>query len=154
MCSSAVYLSRHINIRYFFVQDRIGSGEIKVEYCPTAEMLADYFTKPLQGVLFRKFRDEIMNNVSDPDSKSSQDHRSVLEHTDNNFQVDPDVNNQDETGKHGKDNPDTYEEGEPWITVTRMNIGRKGKQKLPSVKTSRVASDKSPMDSEAKIGQK
>ena len=27
--------TRHINIRYFFVTDRIASGEVTVEYCPT-----------------------------------------------------------------------------------------------------------------------
>ena len=35
--------------------------ELKVEYCPTAEMRGDFFTKPLQGTLFRKFRDQILN---------------------------------------------------------------------------------------------
>ena len=38
-------------------------------------MVADYFTKPLQGSLFRKFRDLIMN--IDPDKY--QDQGSVLE---------------------------------------------------------------------------
>lgn len=52
--------SRHVNIRYFFVKDRIANGEIDLEYCPTEEMLADYFTKPLQGALFRKFWEVIM----------------------------------------------------------------------------------------------
>ena len=51
---------RHIHIRYFFVKDRVDKGEIKVEYCPTEQMLADFYTKPLQGSLFRKFRDVIM----------------------------------------------------------------------------------------------
>ena len=53
--------TRHINIRYFFVTDRVKRKEVSVEYCPTGEMNADFFTKPLQGVLFRKFRDRIMN---------------------------------------------------------------------------------------------
>jgi hypothetical protein len=47
--------TRHINIRYFFVADRIASKEVRVEYCPTGEMIAVFFTKPLQGTLFRKF---------------------------------------------------------------------------------------------------
>ena len=34
---------------------------MKVEYCPTDEMVADYFSKPLQGAKFKKFRKEIMN---------------------------------------------------------------------------------------------
>jgi hypothetical protein len=40
---------RHINIRYFFITEHIAAGEVKIEYCPTGEMIADYFTKPLQG---------------------------------------------------------------------------------------------------------
>ena len=52
--------SRHAHIRYFFITDRAKSQEIKVMYCPTESMIADYFTKPLQGVLFYKFRDAIM----------------------------------------------------------------------------------------------
>jgi hypothetical protein len=68
--------TRHINIRYFFVTDRIAANEVSVEYCPTGEMIADYFTKPLQGTLFRKFRDQIMN--VDPALNDVPDHRSVL----------------------------------------------------------------------------
>ena len=53
--------TRHINIRYFFVADRIASNEMRVEYCPTGDMIGDFFTKALQGSLFRKFRDLILN---------------------------------------------------------------------------------------------
>jgi hypothetical protein len=52
--------TRHINIRFFYAKDRADQGEIKLEYCPTESMLADFFTKPLQGQLFRKLRDELM----------------------------------------------------------------------------------------------
>ena len=44
----------------FFVKDRVDKGEVKVEYCPTELMLADFYTKPLQGRLFKKFRDVLM----------------------------------------------------------------------------------------------
>jgi hypothetical protein len=57
---SAGQRSRHINIRYFFIKDRIANGEINLIHCPTAKMIADYFTKPLQGALFVKFRDLVM----------------------------------------------------------------------------------------------
>ena len=53
--------TRHIDIRYFFVKDRVESGEVHIEHCPTLDMLADYFTKPLQGALLYKLRDLIMN---------------------------------------------------------------------------------------------
>ena len=54
--------SRHIDIRYFFVKDRVDKGELSVKYCPTYLMIADYFTKPLQGRLFNLFRDVIMGH--------------------------------------------------------------------------------------------
>ena len=33
---------------------------MEIEYCPTGIMLGDFFTKPLQGSLFRKMRDVVM----------------------------------------------------------------------------------------------
>ena len=66
----------HINTRYFFVTDCIEAKEVSVQYCPTQEMVADFFTKPLQGVLFQKFRNKIMN--VDPATVSFQDHRSAI----------------------------------------------------------------------------
>jgi hypothetical protein len=47
---------KHINVRYFFIKDRITSGELTVKHCPATEMLADNFMKPLQGTMFRAFR--------------------------------------------------------------------------------------------------
>ena len=58
--SSSGKRTRYINIRYFFVADRIRNGELRVAYCPTEEMVADFYTKPLQGRLFRKLRNIIM----------------------------------------------------------------------------------------------
>ena len=52
--------SRHINIRYFWVKDRVDNKEVRIEYIPTHLMLADYFTKPLQGEQFRILRAYIM----------------------------------------------------------------------------------------------
>lgn len=53
--------TRHINIRYFFICDRVAAGELSVKFCPTEDMLGDFFTKPLQGAPFRKFRDQVLN---------------------------------------------------------------------------------------------
>jgi hypothetical protein len=53
--------TRHVNIRYFFVADCVDKGHIEVVYCPTDDMVADFFTKPLQGVKFRRFRNLVMN---------------------------------------------------------------------------------------------
>ena len=72
--------SRHVNIRYFCVKDRVDKKEIKIEYCPTAIMLADYYTKPLQGQLFKDFRDVIMGHRAMKDISANYfESRSVLE---------------------------------------------------------------------------
>ena len=52
--------SRHINIRRFFVNDRVDKGGLTVEYCSTKLMIADYTTEPLQGKQFEMFRHLIM----------------------------------------------------------------------------------------------
>ena len=52
--------TRHIAIRYFFIKDRVASGEVKIEYKATGDMRADIMTKPLQGDLFRRMRSELM----------------------------------------------------------------------------------------------
>ena len=35
--------TRHIAIRYYFVTDRIAGGDLRIDYCPTENMLADLF---------------------------------------------------------------------------------------------------------------
>ena len=39
--------SRHVDIRFFFVHDRVKTGKVDVVYFPTDKMVADFFTKPL-----------------------------------------------------------------------------------------------------------
>ena len=53
--------SRHIAIRFYFITDNVKRGEVEVSYTPTNDMIADLFTKPLQGNLFVKFRNLILN---------------------------------------------------------------------------------------------
>ena len=69
--------TKHINVRYFFVKDRIAKKELSVQFCPTEDMIADFFTKPLQGQLFYRLRDQVMNIESNSPFHSSR--RSVLE---------------------------------------------------------------------------
>jgi hypothetical protein len=45
-------LTRHIAVRYFFIADGVKSKEIRIEYFSTGIMTVDYFTKPLQGLIF------------------------------------------------------------------------------------------------------
>jgi hypothetical protein len=51
--------SKHIHIRHFFVTDKIEKKELKLIFCPTEKMIADFSTKPLQGSKFVEFRDQM-----------------------------------------------------------------------------------------------
>ena len=54
--------SRHIKIRYFFVQHYIEESEIKLQYLPTGQMVVDILTKPLHGAFFKNFTDKLTGN--------------------------------------------------------------------------------------------
>jgi len=53
--------TKHMQIRYFWLKERIETGELRVVYLPTESMWADMLTKPLQGELFKKFRALVLN---------------------------------------------------------------------------------------------
>jgi len=67
--------TRHLDMRYYFVTDKIKNGEVKIEYCPTKDMLGDFFAKPLQGSAFVKMHEKILNL---PSTVTDTMHRSVL----------------------------------------------------------------------------
>jgi hypothetical protein len=53
--------TRHINIRFFFVKEKVGSGIVRIEHISTGDMIADVLTKPLQGAIFRRLRQLLLN---------------------------------------------------------------------------------------------
>ena len=58
---SSTKRTKHMNVRYFFITDRINNGDVTdVVHEPTTEMEADFMTKGLQGKLFFKHRHVIM----------------------------------------------------------------------------------------------
>ena len=59
-CASCTGRSRHIDIKYFWITDCIKQGKLDIKRCPTDRMVADYFTKPLQGKQFHRLRRVIM----------------------------------------------------------------------------------------------
>ena len=52
--------TRHLEIRYYFVTDNVRQKRLTIEYCPTKDMIADFFTKPIQGRRFMDLRKLIM----------------------------------------------------------------------------------------------
>jgi hypothetical protein len=74
--------TKHINLRYFYIKDKVDQeGDVSIEHSSPAEnMLADFFTKPLQGSLFFILRDCNMNIDPKRISKFHSCHRSMLDH--------------------------------------------------------------------------
>ena len=50
--------AKHIAIKYHFIREQVSNGMIKLEYCPTNQMLADMFTKGLSREQFCKLRSQ------------------------------------------------------------------------------------------------
>jgi hypothetical protein len=59
--SSSSQCTCHINIHYYFITDKVKSKEVCLKHCPTENMIADFFTKPLQGAKFTTFQSFILN---------------------------------------------------------------------------------------------
>jgi ATP sulfurylase len=51
--------SKHIEIKYHFIRDRIQKGEIKLQYVSTYEQVGDILTKPLVKGKFMFFREKL-----------------------------------------------------------------------------------------------
>lgn len=47
--------SKHIDIRHHFVREKVVNHQLLFSYCPTSDMTADIFTKPLERVKFSRF---------------------------------------------------------------------------------------------------
>ena len=76
---SSTKRTKHIELRYFFIHDQVQQDKVLIKHCPTLNMHADFFTKPLQGMLFYRLRDLIMNLA--PENPYHSPHRSVLQDT-------------------------------------------------------------------------
>ena len=53
--------TRHINVRYFFITDQIKKGNLRIVHFPTDILIADFYTKPLQGKKFCIFRNLLLH---------------------------------------------------------------------------------------------
>jgi hypothetical protein len=53
--------SKHIDLRYFWLKERVDNGEVIVFHLGTAQMFANILTKPVQGAQFRTERTGLTN---------------------------------------------------------------------------------------------
>uniref|UniRef100_A0A1X7TB01 Reverse transcriptase Ty1/copia-type domain-containing protein n=1 Tax=Amphimedon queenslandica TaxID=400682 RepID=A0A1X7TB01_AMPQE len=51
--------TKHIDIKYHYVREALQNGTIDLVYCPTENMIADIFTKPLSRNRFEILRTEM-----------------------------------------------------------------------------------------------
>ena len=88
---SAGKRTKHLDIRYFYVKDLLDRGIVELEHCATGDMIADFFTKPIQGRKFQMLRDIILNRKEE----SVLQYRSVLGNNTQDFIVKTDSKTQD-----------------------------------------------------------
>ena len=53
--------SRHINIRHFWLKEKVDNNEVIIEHLSTERMFANVLTKPVQGFQFVKERKGLTN---------------------------------------------------------------------------------------------
>jgi hypothetical protein len=51
--------TKHIDIQYHFVHERLSRGEFSIEFCPTDKMAADIFTKAMPASLLAVHREKM-----------------------------------------------------------------------------------------------
>ena len=55
--------TRHINVRYFFIKERVDEKEVDVIYTRSEDMIADILTKPIQGKQFLRLRSMLLSSI-------------------------------------------------------------------------------------------
>ena len=54
--------SKHIDIKHHFTREKVVSGEIRLQYIPTQDQLADLLTKPLERVRVEALRNRVLGH--------------------------------------------------------------------------------------------
>ena len=70
---------KHVERRHFFVRDMVEKGEIEVPFVPTADNVADFFTKPMHTASqFFGFRRIAMNEGAADDRAARAAKRAAM----------------------------------------------------------------------------
>ncbi|KAI0992448.1 hypothetical protein K3495_g15737 [Podosphaera aphanis] len=58
--------TKHIEVAYHYTREFITNGDIKLDYIPTGDMLADILTKPLPYSKLNPIKQDILPVIGDP----------------------------------------------------------------------------------------
>ena len=73
-----------------FFKDRVTQGDLKIRYCSTEDMVADFFTKSPQGSMSIKLKNQIMGHSTltpSIDAVDSHEMKECVEVEDNSTQA-------------------------------------------------------------------
>ena len=118
--------TKHTKARYFFIKDKVDSGEVEIEHCPTDTMWADVLNKPKGGKPFRLDHSYLMNVAVDYDNDLEllQTHPDLLpkadQNLDNSQRKSVSVNHRSVLGDHA-------------ITGSRLNDSQLGNFRLTRI---------------------
>ena len=56
---------KHVKSKYHFIREQVANETIKLVYCPTSDMIADIFTKPLERAKFLQFRKFLVADIQE-----------------------------------------------------------------------------------------
>lgn len=51
--------TKHIDIKYHYIRQAVQENMVKLQYCPTSDMVADVLTKPVYTETFKRLRDRL-----------------------------------------------------------------------------------------------
>jgi len=63
--------TKHIDVRYNYVREKVATGDIQMKYCPTEDMISDILTKPLAPKQFLHLRPRLLGMMLYDDIFSS-----------------------------------------------------------------------------------
>mgnify|MGYP005981043023 FL=1 len=56
--------SKHIDVRFHFINEKVREGIINIKYCSTEKQIADIFTKPLGNIKFENLKEQFMSSIN------------------------------------------------------------------------------------------